>query len=91
MLKGYAGEDNFDLTLCAKEREFAYTDNSQWKTDDKGCYKELVIERPKAGEWFISVFCNTTVSSFVDEYGTIYTGRTDVLNGVPYSIKATTL
>ncbi len=90
-LKGYAGEDNFDLTLCAKAREFAYTDNSQWKTDDKGCYKKLVIERPKAGEWFISVFCNTTVSSFVDEYGTTYTGRTDVLNGVPYSIKATTL
>ena len=88
-LKGYAGEDNFDLTLSAKFNEFAFADNTQWSVTSKGCYKELVIEKPKAGEWFISVFCDTTVSSFVDEFGTTYIGRTDVLNGVPYSVKAT--
>ena len=88
-LKGYAGEDNFDLTLSAKFNEFAFADNTQWSVKSKGCYKELAIEKPKAGEWFISVFCDTTVSSFVDEFGTTYIGRTDVLNGVPYSVKAT--
>jgi hypothetical protein len=88
-LKGYAGEDNFDLTLSAKFNEFAFADNTQWSVKSKGCYKELVIEKPKSGEWFISVFCDTTVSSFVDEFGTTYIGRTDVLNAVPYSVKAT--
>lgn len=88
-LKGYKGEDNFDLALYAKAKEFAFTHNTQWRVETEGCYKELVIEKPKAGKWFISVYCNTAVESFVDELGTTYTGRTDVLNGVPYSVKAT--
>lgn len=88
-LKGYEGEDNFDLTLCAKAGEVAFTNNTQWSVEGKGCNKELVIEKPKAGKWFISVLCTTAVGSFVDEFGTTYLGRTDVLNGVPYSVKAT--
>ena len=88
-LKGYEGEDNFDLTLCAKAGEVAFTNNTQWRVEGKGCNKELVIEKPKAGKWFISVLCTTAVGSFVDEFGTTYLGRTDVLNGVPYSVKAT--
>ena len=88
-LKGYEGEDNFDLTLSAKAQEFAFTHNTQWRVEGNGCYKELVVEKPKAGKWFISVYCSTAVDSFVDELGTTYVGRTDVLNGVPYSIKAT--
>ena len=88
-LKGYEGEDNFDLTLCAKAGEIAFTNNTQWRVEGKGCNKELVIEKPKAGKWFISVLCTTSVGSFVDEFGTTYVNRTDVLNGVPYSVKAT--
>lgn len=88
-LNGYKGEDNFDLTLCAKSKELAFAHNTPWRVETKGCNKELVIEKPKAGKWFISVYCATAVGSFVDEFGTTYTGRTDVLNGVPYSVKAT--
>ena len=88
-LNGYKGEDNFDLTLCAKSKELAFAHNAPWKVETKGCNKELVIEKPKAGKWFVSVYCATAVGSFVDEFGTTYTGRTDVLNGVPYSVKAT--
>ena len=88
-LNGYKGEDNFDLTLCAKSKELAFAHNAPWKVETKGCNKELVIEKPKAGKWFISVYCATAVGSFVDEFGTTYTGRTDVLNGVQYSVKAT--
>lgn len=88
-LNGYKGEDNFDLILCAKSKELAFAHNAPWKVETKGCNKELVIEKPKAGKWFISVYYATAVGSFVDEFGTTYTGRTDVLNGVPYSVKAT--
>ena len=73
----------------AKAGEVAFTNNTQWRVEGKGCNKELVIEKPKAGKWFISVLCTTAVGSFVDEFGTTYLGRTDVLNGVPYSVKAT--
>lgn len=86
-LGGYKGEDAFDLSLCAKRGEMAYQDNSIYQNVSHGCNKELVIDNPKAGEWYVSVFCETTVAAVEGEYGTTYNGRTDVLNGVPYSIK----
>lgn len=86
-LEGYKGEDNFDLTLCAKRKEMAYHDNTLHQVVSLGCKKTLAIDNPKAGEWYVSVFCETTVTAEDGKYGTEYSGRTDVLNGVPYSIK----
>ena len=82
--------ENRHTSLCKRE---SARNNAKVRNvvlaQNNGCYKELVVERPKAGKWFISVYCTTAVDSFVDELGTTYVGRTDVLNGVPYSIKAT--
>jgi hypothetical protein len=41
---------------------------------------------PKPGKYYISVFCATTVTATTGKYGVEYSGRTDVLNGVPYTI-----
>ena len=84
-LEGYEGENNFDLVLCAKRGELAFTDNAQ-KSGDNGTNKQLTIEKPKAGKWYVSVHCKTTVETKVGKHGTEYSGRTDVLNGVPYKI-----
>ena len=62
-------------------------DKTSIKNVSVGCNKKLVLKNPKAGKWYISVFCETTVTADNGEYGVIYTGRTDVLNGVPYKIK----
>ena len=86
-LDGYKGEDKFDLTLYAKRGEMAYHDNTTLKVVSQGCKKSLAIDNPKSGEWYVSVFCETTVIATEGEYGTEYSGRIDVLNGVPYSIK----
>ncbi len=86
-LKGVAGEDNFDLTLCANRKEMAFCENATSKETSKGCNKTLVINKPKAGKWYVSVLCETTVTTATGKYGTEYSGRTDVLNGVPYSIQ----
>lgn len=86
-LEGYKGEDKFDLTLCAKRGEMACKDNTLHQVVSLGCKKSLVLETPKAGEWYVSVFCETTVTAIDGEYGTEYSGRVDVLNGVPYRIK----
>ena len=85
-LEGYEGEDNFDLLLCAKRGELAFSDNTTQKSSDKGCSKNLIIVKPKAGRWYVSVLCNTTVIATTGKFGTEYSGRTDVLNGVPYKI-----
>ena len=86
-LEGYKGEDDFDLTLCAKRGERAYQDNTPIKQLSKGCTKSLVIDRPKSGSWYLSVFCQTTVTTTTNRYGTRYKGSTSVLNGVPYKIR----
>ena len=87
VLEGYEGADNFDLTLAAREGDFAFHKNTDIKNVALGCSKTLVLEKPKAGKWYISVFCETTVESSNGDNGVIYSGRTDVLNGVPYKIR----
>uniref|UniRef100_UPI0040579676 BPL-N domain-containing protein n=1 Tax=Alistipes sp. TaxID=1872444 RepID=UPI0040579676 len=85
-LEGYEGENNFDLVLCANRKELAYCNNATQKSDNKGTNKQLTIEKPKSGKWYVSVLCETTVEATLGQYGTEYSGRTDVLNGVPYKI-----
>ena len=86
-LEGYEGADNFDLTLAACNDGPAFHNKTSVKNVSLGCNKTLVLKNPKAGKWYISVFCETTVTAETGEKGVVYTGRTDVLNGVPYKIK----
>ena len=53
-----------------------------------GGEKKLVINNPKPGKWYVSVYCDTTVDTRQTDYGTQYSGCLEVLNGVPYSIQA---
>ena len=85
-LDGYEDAKKFDLTLCAKRGDFAFHDNTLHKNVSRGCKKRLVLERPKSGKWYVSVLCETAVTSLRGKYGSRYTGRTSVLNGVPYKI-----
>lgn len=87
ILEGYKGADDFDLTLAALEGDFAFHNKTNIKNVSLGCNKALVLEKPQAGKWYISVFCETTVTPQTGDNGIVYTGRTDVLNGVPYRIK----
>ena len=86
-LEGYESKERFDLTLCAKQGELAFHDNTLLKSVARGSKKSLTIKNPKAGKWFVSVFCENTVSAFLNKkYGTYYRGRIATLNGVPYKI-----
>lgn len=85
-IDGYEGEKRFDLTLCAKRGELAFHDNTLLKSVARGFKKSLTINNPKPGKWFVSVFCENTVTAYTNKYGTYYRGRTGVLNGVPYQI-----
>ena len=86
-LKGYDNKEDFDLSLCAKEGEFAFHHNTDIKNVSLGCNKDLVIDAPKAGDWYISVRCENTVETRNGQYGTEYVTGKEVLNGVPYKIK----
>lgn len=88
-LKPKAGYANFDLFLLAHPQKYAYLGEAKYKNMGTGSEKTLVINQPNAGTLYLSVLCNTTVETINTPYGTEYTGRVDVLNGVPYSITAT--
>ena len=85
-LDGYEDAKRFDLTLCAKRGDFAFHNNTLHKVVSRGCKKQLVLRQPKAGKWYVSVLCETTVTALTGKNGTRYSGRTAVLNGVPYKI-----
>ncbi|MBQ3958317.1 MAG: hypothetical protein II681_05625 [Bacteroidaceae bacterium] len=82
------GWGDYDLYLMANNERFAYQDNAQYKSAEPGAEQKLTIEKPRKGILYVSVFCNTTVDTVETAWGTQYTGRLDVLNGVPYNITA---
>ena len=82
------GWKDFDLYLFATPDKPAFKSNAAWKNVVLGSDKKLTVDNPKAGRLYISVQCATTVDTLESKYGDTYTGRTEVLNGVPYTIKA---
>ena len=86
-LEGLPGQRDFDLHLFARRNSFAYADDATWCNIGRLVDKSLTIPDPKPGRYYISVFCATTVTAAMGRYGVEYSGRTDVLNGVPYIIQ----
>lgn len=87
-LTGINGWTDFDMYLFADDKNFAFADNAKYHEVALGVTKKLIIKNPKPGKYYVSVFLATTVDAVETHYGTQYTGRTDVLNGVPYKIEA---
>lgn len=79
---------DYDLYLLGSYEGPAFFQNSKYKNIKRGIDKVLTIPNPKPGKLYISVFCDTTVTAEEStNYGTVYSGRLDVLNGVPYIIE----
>ena len=87
-LKSLMGYDDVVMYLCARHGDFAFVDDADYKNVALDANKRLVIKNPKPGTMYVSVHCATTVDTIVTPNGTQYAGRTDVLNGIPYTIKA---
>ena len=81
------GATNYDLWLLANPGDFAFLGEAAFVNVDYGVSKHIGIAAPKAGKLYVSVFCNTTVDTVTTAWGVQYSGRTDVLNGVPYKLK----
>ncbi len=85
-LDGYLGYKDFDLYLFAGKDPFVKAGSASWSSIIRGVDKKLVIKDLSPGTYYVSVFCATTVESKNGRYGIEYSGRTDVLNGVPYKL-----
>lgn len=85
-LRSITGYEHFDLYLCARYGDFAFRDQADFKNVTLNIDKSIVIPQPQSGILYVSVFCATTVDTYQTRYGTQYTRRVDVLNGVPYEL-----
>jgi hypothetical protein len=86
-LASVPGYTNYDLYLLARKDGFAFKGESDVQDLTFGVDKTIEIDQPQSGTWYVSVFCDTSVDAMQTKYGVQYTGRTDVLNGVPYTIR----
>ena len=85
-LRSVKGFSDYEMYLFANPDDFAFRENARYQDISLTGDKVLSIPAPKAGKYYISVFCNTTVTAVETPRGTRYTGRIDVLNGVPYIV-----
>lgn len=75
-----------DLALMMNQQTYAFSDAAEYSSSVLGPHQSLSFQTIKEGFWFIGVKCLTTVTVKETDYGQEYGGRTEVLNGVPYTI-----
>ena len=88
-LGSVGGQKDYDLYLYTSDSGLAFDSIATAFNIAKGVDKTITVPAPKSGKLYVSVYCDTTVETVETIYGEQYVGRTDVLNGVPYTIKAT--
>lgn len=85
------GKTDDDLNLYAAKSNFAFADCEDVVATKNGPEpdEKITIENPDAGAWYISVKGVDTIERKYSDFGYEYIGDLHLLNGVPYSIKAT--
>lgn len=75
-----------DLLLRLRRDGYAFPSREDYATDGSCAWQQLAFDTLASGVWYVSVQCLTTVTVTNTDYGQAYSGRTDVLNGMPYTI-----
>ena len=82
-------KEGIDMNLTMRKGDFAFADRADYKDLTPGASKTLSFDSLPGGTWYIGVECATTVETVATDCGVEYTGHTEVLNGIPYSIQVT--
>ena len=78
-----------DLQLSLCSNTYAYDNVANYISNAPGANQRLHFDYLNKGLWYVAVRCLTTVTSTDIPFGQEYSGRTDVLNGMPYTIHVT--
>lgn len=78
-----------DLQLSVCSNTYAYDDKANYIASVPGANQQLHFDHLSKGLWYVAVRCLTTVISTDIRLGQEYSGRIDVLNGMPYTIQVT--
>lgn len=81
-----SGSSDCDFALMMNQGTYAFSDEAEYRSSVPGARQQLSFPTLREGLWFIAVQCLTTVTVKETDYGQEYGGKTEVLNGVPYTI-----
>ena len=82
-----SSDSNCDLALMMNQGDYAFFEDSQYRSFVSGPSQQLTFSTIPEGLWFIAVQCLTTVTVKETVYGQEYDGNLEVLNGIPYRIR----
>lgn len=90
----YGPASGVTLCLALRKDDLAWISDADYVLCNRGGNKKLSIKRLPAGTWYVSVYCETTVTATPTEIPTTtsriaywnYTGHTEVLDGIAYSL-----
>lgn len=82
------GESGYHLNVYASRNKIAFAKTADYYSVTDDYKKTLTIQNPASGQWYIGVECATTVETIKKSWGSGYTGKLKVLNGISYSIRA---
>ena len=75
-----------NLSLFLADGTFAFRDDAKYKVENAESVKELAFDSLEEGLWYVGVQSEETVECEFGEHGYVYSGKTWLLNGAPYSI-----
>ena len=81
-----SSSSNCDFILMMNQGTYAFSGSAEYKSSSVGARQQLSFPTLREGLWFIAVQCLTTVTVKETDYGQEYSGKTEVLNGIPYKI-----
>ena len=84
-----SAESGYDMRLLLAHDDFAFPESAEYQSDQIGNNQSLAVDRLEEGYWYLAVQCMTTVSVEDTEIGQNYSGKTEVLNGVEYTVSVT--
>lgn len=85
----YNADSGIDLWLTLRKDDLAWLYDADYTLCQRGGQKVLRIKNLPAGTWYVGVYCATTVTASPTSalpYYFEYSGRTEVLDGIPYDI-----
>ncbi len=85
----YNADSGINLWLTLRKDDFAWLYDADYTLCQKGGQKVLRLKNLPAGTWYIGVYCATTVTATPTAalpYYFEYSGKTEVLDGIPYDI-----
>ncbi|MBN1755385.1 T9SS type A sorting domain-containing protein [bacterium] len=80
------GSEGFDFNLYLNPGDFAFNSSAEYSDTHYGSDKTIYLESVPPGLWYIGVELATTVDTLQQIWGTEYSGATEVLDGIEYTI-----